>query len=55
MVVEIFMINESFDLLTARIWDDPLVKIFFSWILFSRLGCGCGGLGELYGGTIACW
>ena len=32
MVVEIFMIDESFDLST-RIWDDPLVKNFFSWIL----------------------
>ena len=28
---------------------------FFSWILFSRLGCGCSGLGELCGGMIACW
>ena len=26
------MIDESFDL-SARIWDDPSVKIFFSWIL----------------------
>ena len=32
MVVEIFMIDESFDLST-RIWDDPSVKNFFSWIL----------------------
>ena len=32
-----------------------LVKKFFSWILLSRLGCGCGDLGELCGGMIACW
>ena len=55
VVVEIFVIDESFDLLAARIWDDPLVTNFFSWILFSGLGCGCGGLGELCGGMIACW
>ena len=29
------------------------MKNFF--FLFSRLGCGCGGLGELCGGMIACW
>ena len=30
------------------------MKNFF-FFLFSRLGCGCGGLGELCGGMIACW
>ena len=39
----------------TRIWDDPSVKNFFSCILFSGLGCGYGGLGELCGGMIACW
>ena len=29
VVVEIFVIDESFDLLVARIWDDPLVTNFF--------------------------
>ena len=31
------------------------MKNLFSCILFSGLGCGCGGLGELCGGMIACW
>ena len=45
----------KFGLSMTRIWDDPSVKNFFSCILFSGLGCGCGGLGELCGGMIACW
>ena len=31
------------------------MKNFFSCILFSGLGCGYDGLGELCGGMISCW